>query len=89
MGVELIVPPVTTALLDAKVPLAVRVPDTVAVVVVMVEGLVPSSTIAADAFSVNIRLSVTLTASSPLTKSLVFGTAAAVELFLVTMTVII
>jgi len=87
MGVELIEPPVTTALLEANVPLAVRVPDTVAVVVVMVEGLVPSSTIAADAFSVNIRLSVTLTASSPLTKSLVFGTAEAVELFLVTMTV--
>jgi hypothetical protein len=34
MGVELIEPPVITALLDAKVPLAVRVPVTVAVAVV-------------------------------------------------------
>jgi len=65
MGVELIVPPVRTALLDANVPLAVIVPDTVAVVVVIVEGLVPNSTICVDAFSVNILLSVTLTASSP------------------------
>ena len=65
IGVELIEPPVMTALLDAKVPLAVRVPVTVAVAVVMLEGLVPNSTICVDAFSVKIRLSVTLTASSP------------------------
>jgi hypothetical protein len=35
MGVELTEPPVITALLDAKVPLAVRVPVTVAVAVVI------------------------------------------------------
>jgi hypothetical protein len=65
IGVELIEPHVITALLDAKVPLAVRVPVTVAVAVVMLEGLVPNSTICVDAFSVKILLSVTLTASSP------------------------
>ena len=88
MGVELTEPPVMTALLDASVPLAVNTPVTVAVVVVRVEGLVPNSTIAVEAFSVKIRLSVTLTASSPWTRSDVKGTAEAVELFLVTMTVI-
>ena len=45
MGVELIEPPVMTALLETNVPLAVRVPVTVAVPVVRVDGLVPSSTI--------------------------------------------
>jgi hypothetical protein len=89
MTTPLTVPPVRTALLDAKVPLAVKVPVTVAVAVVIVDGLVPSSTICVDAFSVKIRLSVTLTASSPCTKSLVVGTAEAVELFLVTMTVML
>jgi len=80
---------VITALLDAKVPLAVRVPVTVAVAVVMLDGLVPSSTISVEAFSVKILLSVTLTASSPCTKSLVVGTAEAVELFLVTIVAIL
>ena len=56
----------------------------VTVVVVTVEGFVPSSTTAAEAFSVNRRLSAVLTANSPSTKSELLGTELAVLEFLVT-----
>jgi hypothetical protein len=63
--IPLTVPPVRTALLEDKLLLAVTVPGAVIVPVVIDEGLVPSSTIVEEAFSVKRRLSVTLTANSP------------------------
>ena len=79
--------PVAVSVVNAPVdaedaPMAV--PSIVPALMSMVLGLVPSSTIAPPLSSVNNRLSATLTASSPCTRSLAVGTAEAVELFLVT-----
>jgi hypothetical protein len=67
--IPLTVPPVRTAfpvvIVVAVEVLELTAPEAVMLPVVIEEGLVPSSTIVAEAFSVKIRLSVTLTANSP------------------------
>ena len=67
-------PPVATRFDEASCEFAVTVPVAVIAPVVIEVGLVPISITVFELFSVNSRLSATLTASSPGTKSVLFGT---------------